>query len=398
MRSESQPRILVLGAGLLHAGHYQAIRAMGCFPIAMDRNPQAPARLEAENFICSDPGDVEQVTRTAREQQADGILPLSEFGVVPAAIASERLGLRQISSDSARLARDKFLMREAWDKAGVEQPAFRLVSSMREATQAATTLGFPLIIKPRSESGARGVRLVGSHDELATALAQLLMLSPDGVLLEQRIEGIETSVEGLVLDGSAVVLTCADKELRAHAQFRVTRSINYPGAFSNEQASRIAVCAQACTGALGLRNGPFHLELFVWGDKILPIECGARGGGGHIFSHIVKLVSGVDFVQAAVRILLGERPLLPNRLLRRGACYRFLFPPEGRFLAVQGERTARADERVVFLSVPLEAGDTIREPEDGAGRVGYLVTRGRDRTEAVAAADWVERVLQWEVQ
>jgi biotin carboxylase len=398
MRNEDQPRILVLGAGLLHAGHYQAIRTMGCFAIAMDRNPHAPARLEAEAFVCSDPGDVEQVIRAARQQHADAILPLSEFGVVPAAIAAEQLGLRQISPNAARLARDKFLMRETWAKAGLEQPAFCLVSSLREATQAATTLGFPLVIKPRCQFGARGVRLVASHDELAAGLSQSLVLSPDGVLVERRIEGIETSVEGLVLDGSAVVLTCADKELRAHPQFRVTRSINYPGAFSDDQVSRIETCAQSCTGALGLQHGPFHLEVFVCGDKILPIECGARGGGGHIFSHIVKLVSGVDLVQATVRILLGQRPSMPKRLLRRGACYRFLFPPEGRFLAVHGEGIAREDERVVSLSVALDSGDTIREPEHGAARAGYLVTRGDDRAEAVAVADWVERVLQWEVQ
>src|SRR5207249_10964196 len=50
------------------------------------------------------------------------------------------------------------------------------------------------------------------------------------------------------------------------------------------------VCSQLCTlslhdalpisAALGLECGPFHLEVFVAGDKVLPIECGARGGGG----------------------------------------------------------------------------------------------------------------------
>ena len=48
---------MLLGAGPLHKQHYRSVSAMGCFTIAMDRNPAAAARADADVFCCNDPGD-----------------------------------------------------------------------------------------------------------------------------------------------------------------------------------------------------------------------------------------------------------------------------------------------------------------------------------------------------
>jgi len=370
---------------------------MGCFTIAMDRNPLAAARADADVFCCNDPGDFSQVAASARQYEADAVLPLSEFGVVPAAKASEELGLRHISSDAARTVHNKILMRRAWARAGLDQPRFFVASCIQEAINASMELRFPLIVKPADLSGARGVRRVDSDEDMASAYEEVALLSTDGVLLEEYIEGVEASIEGVVTDGRALVLAYSDKELRAHPNYRVTRSINYPGAFDPEQVKKIRECAQAAVDGLGLRNSPFHLEVFVVGDRVLPIECGARGGGGHIYSVIVKAVSGVDLVQTAVRILLGESPGVSSPAACLGACYRFLFPPEGEFVSVKGVEAVLDAANVIDLAIPLEPGAPIREPENGAQRAGYLVTKGSDRLAAVETADWAEGVLQWTI-
>lgn len=397
MGSDS-PTLLVLGAGLLHGGHYRALRRGGFRSIAMDRNPEAPARGEADLFVCSDPGRVESVRSAAREHRVNGILSLSEFGVIPAAVASEELGLRQVSAAAAKTARDKWLMRKAWAAAGIEQPQFENVSTLDQALAAAARIGFPLILKPRNQFGARGVRRIESRAGLECAFGQAAAFSPEGVVLETSVSGIEASIEGLIVDGHVTILACADKELRRHREFRVTRSINYPGAFTPEEAAAIQELAQRCVPALGINDSPFHLEGFVSGNRAVPIECGARGGGGHIFSDIVEQVSGVPFVAAAAGLLVGTRPALPAEPGKKGACYRFLFPPEGTFISVPNAPDFAKDSGVIDLCIPLKPGDSVREPENGVLRQGYLVTRGPDRDAAVASADRIESALQWNIR
>jgi biotin carboxylase len=394
----TQPRILVLGAGALHDGHYQVMRGAGFHTIAMDRNPLAPARSEADVFHCDDPGDVDKVTAAAERFKVDAILPLAEFGVLPAALASERLGLNHINPESAKIARDKALMRQCWERHGIDQPRFHLVTSLMEALTVAADMGFPVVIKPRMLFGARGVRRIDTREELTVFYNDTSSLSQGSVVVEKCIEGIETSVEGIVIDGQATVLAYADKELRAHKYYRVTRSINYPGAFTPLQVNGIRQCAQATVAALGLENSPFHLEVFVVGDRVLPIECGARGGGGHIFSQIVRLVSGIDVVSLAVRILLGDKPTDALSVDCHGACYRFLFPPEGVLVSLPALGLVRQDPGLVSIAFSVAPGAVIEEPENGAIRAGCLVTRGTDRQAAYRAADRVEKLLQWEVR
>ena len=370
---------------------------MGCFTIGVDRDPQAPARYAADEFYCADPADPQLVESVAKARHADAIFPLAEFGVIPAAVASRKLVLRHISPESAALCHDKILMREAWGRHGIEQPRFAVVCSANEAHRAADNLGFPLVLKPRALWGARGVRRVTSHAELTVLYEETAILSKNTLLLEQYVEGVETSVEGVVVDGTTHVLAYADKELRAHPRNRVTRSLNYPGAFQDQQLSAINTCAAKCTRALGLDNSLFHLEVFVTNHAVLPIECGARGGGGHIASHIVKLVSGVDLISVAIDLLLGNKPALAMHETPRGVCYRFLFPPEGILLSLPSEETVLHDRRIVSLVYAVKPGDLIREPDHGGLRAGYLLTEGIHRQAAIEAADEIEQKLKWTV-
>jgi biotin carboxylase len=388
-------RILCLGAGALQRHHFESIRALGHRVIAMDRNPEAPARHVADHFVSADPGDTETVMKIAREQKADAILPLGEFGVLPAAVASNKLGFGRVEPEAARNATDKALMRQAWAKAGIDQPRFAVVRTSDEAARAARTIGFPLIVKPRSLTAARGVRRIDTPAQLQDYFGTADRVSKTGFVIEEFIDGIETSVEGIVVDGRAIVLAYADKELRPHLQHRVTRSINYPGRFAAAQAGAIARCAQRCVPALGLENSPFHFEVFVLGDRVVPIECAARGGGGHIYGPIVELVSGVDLVQAAVRLALGERIDVDPPAHPRGACYRFLFAPAGQFASVNSADVVASDSRIVDIVIAVRAGQELGEPASGIERHGFMVTKGRDREDAYDAANGAEGRLSW---
>jgi len=65
--------------------------------------------------------------------------------------------------------------------AGIPVLPSRLASSVAEAERVATDLGFPLAVKAQVLSGGRGkvggVRLVGGHDELHKAAADILSLT-----------------------------------------------------------------------------------------------------------------------------------------------------------------------------------------------------------------------------
>jgi biotin carboxylase len=392
-------RFLVLGAGALHIKHYQILRSMGIYIIGMDKNPKAPARKEADVFLASDPGVCENVLKAAQDQSVEAIMPLSEFGVVPAAAAAKHMGLNNhLKLEAARNAHNKSLMKSTWAKERIAQPNFYTVSSLEQARTAAEELGFPFIMKPIELSGSHGVKRINNNHDLTRFFEATSKLSNGQVLVEEYIHGIETSVEGAVINGEAIVFAYADKQLRPHPNNCVTSSINYPGDFNQDQIKNIKKCAQKALIALGLNNSPFHLEVFVTEDQVVPIECAARGGGGHIYSNIVELVSGVNLVEVTARLLLGDSLDVTPSINLGGACYRFLFAPEGKLLSISGLNEIRQNIQIVDVVIAVKPGDVIKEPTRGPERSGFLVSKGRTRLDALQIADWAEQILRWKVR
>ncbi len=382
---------MLLGAGQLHRRHFKIIRRLGYVVVAADNDPNAAARDLADHFRCIDPADPIAVTDLAKQYDARAVIPLTEFSVVSAAIAASNLGQPNAGVEAARRAHDKLETRQAWAAAGLAQPEFLLVRDGSDRMRASEALGFPLIVKPRSQSAARGVRVVRDLGEFETHCAEAASLAPGGFIVEKLVEGVEASVEGIALDGRPIVLAVGDKELIPSSSRRVTRSINYPASFCEDRGSEVQTVAAAAVRALGLRDSPFHLEAFVTPTGVIPIECGARGGGGHIFSDVVALVSGVNFLEAAVDAALGVSRGVVSRSCVGAACYRFLVPSQGLRPDAAGLNEAAKEEGVIDLVMFRKAGDRLPSVvASGVDRAGCLLTTGHSRRAAVAVADSVE--------
>jgi hypothetical protein len=78
----------------------------------------------------------------------DGIFTLVEDHGPLTSFLAERLGLLASSSKSAKLARNKFLMRKAMQEASLHVPRFAQITSESDVPAAAAAVGFPAFLKP----------------------------------------------------------------------------------------------------------------------------------------------------------------------------------------------------------------------------------------------------------
>ena len=80
-----------------------------------DRAPKAQPRIDLKHF--------------------DGVLTFSESAVMAVATVADALGLAGVGVQTARTSRNKFLMRQAHERAGIPRPRFRLVQSWSDVPQ-----------------------------------------------------------------------------------------------------------------------------------------------------------------------------------------------------------------------------------------------------------------------
>jgi biotin carboxylase len=390
--------VLVLGGGLWNLRVTERVRAAGYRTLVADRDPSAPAFALADAGHAVDISDTGAVVEIARREGVDAVLPLSEAGVPSAAAVAGALGLRGLSEETALQSLDKGLMRERWDRDGLPNPPFRVVTTRDEAARAAAAIGPPLIVKPaRSGGGGRGVSVVHELGELDWAWEFARPSARNGrVMVEGFLEGTELTVEAIAHRGEVHVLAISDK-VKPPLRTRVATSLNYPAALEPDTRARVEAIARAAVVSLGITDGPAHAELIVGHDGPMLVELGARGGGGHVFSTVIEAVSGVDAVRESVRVLAGDEPDL--RVRRQAGCvYRLLSPVDGVVRAIHGVEAARGLPGVLAVGVTRKPGDVLGGLIDSLQRSGFAVVAGSDREEAIRRADEVERTVVFDLE
>lgn len=394
----AKKRVLQLGGGVLMVRSIQKIQELGYEVFCVDMNQHAPAFAYADGSAAVNISDVDGVGKYADEIKADVVLALNDAGVLPAVHANKKRGLKCYDPEEVKYFTDKGFMRQRWQEHGVAQPNFRLCSTAEEIENAIHAIGYPCIVKPCMMWGSRGVSKVNNSGDIPFAV-QFAMENSKGprYIVEECMQGVEVSVEGLFKDGKAYILAKADKELQQHDNYRVTVQINYEAALPAETLAEIDRLVAQAGKAMGFEAGALHAECMVTSEGVKMIEMAGRPGGGHIFGAIVEAVSGVSMPQALTQILLGE-DIDPSARYARGACYKFFNAPEGVFESVGNLEEAQAMDGIIDIGFSMARGTEVKTMDHGANRPGFVVSSGSNRAEAIANAERAFHSLQFHMQ
>ncbi|AGS73229.1 ATP-grasp domain-containing protein [Streptomyces collinus] len=404
-----------------------------------------PARLCASVLARGDADEhdlVELISSRAREVGADAVITFSEYAVVAVAEAARRLGLRG-AGPTAALARDKRLMRAAWERRGIPQPRFRAVATEEQLAAAAIELTCPLLLKAAWSAGSTAHQIIEGPADVAGAWKRSRAVMSESALLgyaelhvggagedfvvEEIVTGCAeewfdgtgwgdyVSVEGAVV-GGVFRPVCLSGRMPTVAPFTERAGIT-PAAVGARAQARIVELARQAVEALGLQDCGTHTEIKLGADgRMWVIETAARFGGAMTVPQIEE-VFGLDLVGMFTDQLLGRAAGWPARALTpedaEGAAGSLVV------LAVDGagapwRRRHVWDSASVLRSVPAGAASTLSvvresslpdgtpvpvyDPAAGANTMAGLCLMSADRPQTVirdftALVDALPRIL-----
>ncbi len=389
--SEQKKRILIVGASALQVPMILRAKELGFTVAVADMNPNAVGIPYADCFFCVSTIDAEGICEAARAFGAQGITTVAtDMPMRAIAYAGEKLGLKSISPDTALKTTDKGEMIRAFEAHGVAHPWFYILENPGEAEGLAGQITYPCISKPTDNSGSRGVALIRSPEELEEALAYSSSCGRTGrVILEEYLSGPEVSVEAFATEGTCHILAVTDK-LTTGAPHFVELGHTQPTAIEPAGEEAIRALAAAAMKAVGIENGPAHIEIMLTADGPKMIELGARMGGDFITTDLVPLSTGVDMLGATILLSCGETPDVSPKF-REASAVRYFQAEAGVIRAIRGVAEAEAVPGVCRVELFRAVGDTVGGIENSADRTGCIIARGADRAQAVAAC---ERALQ----
>lgn len=372
--------VLIFGVGPLQLSIIERAKRMGLFTVGIDPVADAACRDVVDAFEVVGGQDYEGTCAVVEKYDINAIVTAAtDKPLVMMARIAEKYGFPFYSVETAQWSTDKFQMKRCFELGGVPHAQGRLISKVEEAGG----LVFPVIVKPRDNSGSRGVKLCRNQEDLKISIAEALDNSKlDTVLVEEFIEGPEYSIEGLHYDGKNEVLQFTEKKT-TEFPYNVELGHKQPANLTEEQRNNIREIVTKIGKALNFENCPSHTELKINDRGIFVIETSPRLGGDYITSTLTPLSTGINLEDQLLHIALGEKVDTHAGRIERASGVHFFCLPEGRVEKIDHSALEKAKHwpGVYSMELNLHEGDMIHQITSSLNRYGEFIISADRRNE-----------------
>jgi carbamoylphosphate synthase large subunit len=225
-------------------------------------------------------GNYEQVKSVAIAEKPDMVYaPCNEIGNLICAKLALELCLTYNSLETVSTSLNKHMQRDLFgENEFVFSPKYMIFNENIE--QIESRIGYPIVVKPNSSSGSRGVSQANDRSEFLIALneANLYLGLKGQILIEEFIEGEQISVETVSLNGTHLIVGIT-LEILSGAPYFIERSHVMSPEIYEKYFKKIEAPVYEILSKLNVKVGPCHIELKVSDDKVSLIEIATRSGG-----------------------------------------------------------------------------------------------------------------------
>lgn len=360
-------RIAVIGANEPLIPFYRQAKALGYKIIGIAIEKGAVCKKYCDRFYPVSFADKDAVVEVCRKEKVDGIISFSLESALPTVVyVAQKLGLVSNSEACIKLTQSKYAQRQALEKAGIPVPKYYLVDNISDLSK--VQCRFPVIVKPVDSGGSQGICKVDKQEELMEAYNYAVSYSRTSkTIIEEFIDGREFSVEFISHQGKHYFLQITDKVTSGAPRF-VEMQHHQPADIPASVWDRIKTMVERALTALKIENSASHTEI-KWNsnDELFIIETGARMGGDYISSDLVRLSTGYDFVEGAIKLAVNkfEEPSFPQRMHSGVYFYSKLAPEIGRVI--------KNHENWPEIVEYEYSDEPLMEVKSNADRRGYLL-------------------------
>jgi biotin carboxylase len=328
----------------------------------------------------------------------------------------DALGLPGVSEYTARVLKNKTLMRQVLDEHGLSPVRHREVRGPEEIEQFLAEVGGRIVVKPVDGVASLHIHPVADAAGAGAVWRSLVEVGLDVALAEEFLEGPVVSVDSFSYDGRH--LPIGYSQYRMNERF-VEWEVSTPSRYAAPYREALFDLTPRLLDAVGLREGPSHSEFVLTADGPRVLESHARLAGSGA-PELVRRAFGVDLNRWFLTVPLGIDELPQHSPAPiAGAAVRFFTPDPGTVkritldpdLDIELRQLAPGETPKVFLPhldefrdaevaavIAKNPGDEIPPLLTVADCVsGYAIATGRDAADAVARTDAVDEAIVFEI-
>ncbi|MEO0481050.1 MAG: ATP-grasp domain-containing protein [Planctomycetota bacterium] len=343
---------------------------------------------------------VKEIRGFLRNRSIDRVETLWEPAMLIAARLRELLGCPGLNVEQTEPFRDKVLMKDRLDQAGIRTPYHFRATTRDEVHRAVDKIGFPLILKPVDGAGSADTFRCDDSDDLDKALRATAGLTQLNV--EEFIEGEEFTYDTVTSKGDILFDNIAwyrPKPLVTRnnpwisQQVIVFRDLEVEALQTGRELGRKVV------RALGFESGFTHMEWFLKGDgEAVFGEIGGRAPGGRL-THVMNHSNESDLFNGWGEAIVHGRMSQPITRRYNAAAVFKRAEGTGRIASIDGLQSLmhRFGDLVSHIDL-VPVGEPRRDYRQIVTGDGWLVVRHPDLQTTIEAAEAFANELRMTAQ
>ena len=328
---------MVLGSGVYRIGSSvefdwcavstaRALRENGHKTIMINYNPETVSTdFDEVDRLYFEELSLERVLDIYELEHAQGVV-VSVGGQLPQniALSLQNQGCNVLGTNPEDIdkAEDRHKFSQILDSIGVDQPAWKELTSVKEAEEFANEVGFPVLVRPSYVLSGAAMSVINNKSELDAKLSNAAKVSRDyPVVISKFIQGAqEIDVDGVANDGEVLVHAISEHVENAGVHSGDATLVLPPQGLSPILLDRLKVIADKVAAAWKI-TGPFNMQIIkndqngTLNDEtceLKVIECNIRASRSFPF---VSKVLGINFIDVAVKALIKQNVPQPVNLM-----------------------------------------------------------------------------------
>jgi carbamoyl-phosphate synthase large subunit len=376
-------KIMVLGGGpnrigqgiefdycCVHAA--MALRADGYETIMVNCNPETVSTdYDTSDRLYFEPLTLEDVLELIDLEKPKGVI-VQFGGQTPLKLARplEAAGAPIIGTtpDSIDIAEDRERFQKLVDHLQLRQPPNRTARTEHDAITHASTIGYPLVVRPSYVLGGRAMEIVYDESELRRYMTEAVKVSNDSPVLLDRFlnNAIEVDIDA-VSDGHDVVIAGIMQHIEQAGVHSGDSACSLPpyqlsAELQDEMRAQMTQMAKALK-VVGLMNAQFAIQ----DETVYVLEVNPRASRTVPF---VSKATGVPYAMVAARCMAGKslaaqgitKERIPSYYSVKEAVFPFIkFPGVDPILGPEMKSTGEV------MGVGVNFGEAYGKAQMGAG-------------------------------
>ena len=257
-------RLVIIGSLDENIELVREARSRGYYTIVCDGYPNGPAKAFANKAYNLDVRDCGRIARMCQDEKADGIVgSFSDLIFECITKIAAETGLQwYVRPEMLKYYREKSVAKGLMAEIGIPVPNYRHLDQ-NFIDSDIDGLQYPLVVKPNSGWGSKGVRVV---ENLAQLREYFERERPKGAgyIVEEYMDGKEHNAICWVVDGKVKVICIGDrnKNPRTGQGVPVLNRVVYPSTQQSELSCHVQSVLQRFIDATGQRSGPLSIQFF----------------------------------------------------------------------------------------------------------------------------------------